>query len=55
MIKNFVIDKNIIIMGICSGISMKWLLIHCFHIKFEFRSVNSIFVDMTTDLTKCSS
>ena len=29
----------IIIMGICNGISTKWLLIHCFIIELEFRSV----------------
>ena len=26
-------------MGICSGISTKWLFIHCLQIKLEFRSV----------------
>jgi len=30
----------IIIMGICSGISTKWLFIHYFQIKLEFRSVD---------------
>ena len=27
-------------MDICSGISTKWLFIHCFQIKLEFRSVD---------------
>ena len=27
-------------MGICSGISMKWLFIHCFQIELEFRRVD---------------
>ena len=27
-------------MGICSGISTKWLFIHCFQIELEFRSVD---------------
>ena len=27
-------------MGICSGISTKWLFIHYFQIKLEFRSVD---------------
>ena len=26
-------------MGICSGISTKWLFFHCFQIELEFRSV----------------
>ena len=26
--------------GICSGISTKWLFIHCFQIELEFRSVD---------------
>lgn len=26
-------------MGICCGISTKWLLIHCFQIELEFRSI----------------
>ena len=30
-------------MGICSGISMKWLFMHCFHIKLEFKAL--IFVE----------
>ena len=27
-------------MGICSGISTKWLFIHCFQVKLKFRSVD---------------
>ena len=27
-------------MGLCTGISRKWLFIHCFQIKLEFRSVD---------------
>ena len=27
-------------MGICSGISTKWLFIHCFQIELEFRNVD---------------
>ena len=27
-------------MGICGGISTKWLSIHCFQIELEFRSAN---------------
>ena len=27
-------------MGICSGISTKWLFIRCFQIELEFRSVD---------------
>ena len=26
--------------GICSGISTKWLFIHCFQTELEFRSVD---------------
>ena len=26
-------------MGVCSGISTKWLFIHCFQTELEFRSV----------------
>ena len=28
--------------GICSGISTRWLFIHCFQIELEFRSVDLI-------------
>ena len=27
-------------MGICSGISTRWLFIHCFQVKLKFRSVD---------------
>ena len=27
-------------MGVCGGISTKWLSIYCFQIELEFRSVN---------------
>ena len=27
-------------MGICSGISKKWLFIHCFEIELKFKSVD---------------